>query len=216
MHPQPEAILFDFDGVLADTEPLHWACWAEVIRPLGMSISWQDYQDHCIGISDREFLEVLGRVSDPPHPIDELWPLYPLKKQMFAERASTGNLISAKTKQLLQDLSGYQLAVVTSSATLEISSILLAENVLSLFDTCVYGDQVRNLKPNPEPYQTAMQRLGVTRAIVLEDSVPGVQSGRAAGCEVLEIRHPSEVPGRLRARLSLEIGTKTVKTKDER
>lgn len=200
---QPEAILFDFDGVLADTEPLHWECWSDVIRPLGMAITWEDYRDHCIGISDREFLETLGRVSSPPHPIEELWPLYPLKKQMLAERASTGNLISPDMKELLRDLSGYQLAVVTSSAMLEIRAILAAEDVLTLFQTCVYGDQVQNLKPNPEPYFTAMQRLGVTRAIVLEDSGPGIESGKAAGCEVLEIRHPSEVPGLLRARLSL-------------
>jgi len=203
MHLQPQAILFDFDGVLADTEPLHWECWSEVIRPLGMSLSWQDYKAHCIGISDREFLETLGRVSTPPHSIDELWPLYPMKKQMLADRACTGTLISKEIKQLLEDLSGYQLAVVTSSATAEIRAILQAENILSLFQTCVYGDQVQNLKPNPEPYLTAMQRLGVTRAIVLEDSGPGIRSGRAAGCEVLEIRHPSEVPSLLRARLAL-------------
>lgn len=203
MHSQPEAILFDFDGVLADTEPLHWECWGEVIRPLGMSISWENYRNHCIGISDREFLETLGRVSDPPHSIDELWPLYPLKKRMLAERACTGTLISAEMKGLLQELSAYQLAVVTSSATIEIRAILQAENVLGLFQTCVYGDQVQNLKPNPEPYLTAMRRLGVATAIVLEDSGPGIQSGKAAGCEVLEVRHPSEVPGLLRARLSL-------------
>ena len=203
MHPQPEAILFDFDGVLADTEPLHWECWGEVIRPLGMSISWKNYQDHCIGISDRQFLETLGRVSDPPHSIDELWPLYPLKKKLLAQRAATGKLITPEIKQLLKMLSGYQLAVVTSSAALEIRSILKAEKVLNLFQACVYGDEVQNLKPNPEPYLTAMQRLGVTRAIVLEDSAPGIQSGKAAGCEVMEIRHPSDVPGLLRARLSL-------------
>ena len=202
MHSQPEAILFDFDGVLADTEPLHWECWGEVIRPLGMSISWQNYKAHCIGISDREFLETLGRVSDPPHSIDELWPLYPLKKQLLAERAATGKLIASEIKDLLKEISGYQLAVVTSSATLEIRSILQAENVLGLFQTCVYGDEVQNLKPNPEPYLTAMMRLGVTRAIVLEDSAPGIQSGKAAGCEVMEIRHPSEVPRLLRACLA--------------
>jgi beta-phosphoglucomutase len=105
-------------------------------------------------------------------------------------------------KTLLHELTGYQLAVVTSSAAVEIRSILQAENVLSLFQTCVYGDEVENLKPNPEPYLTAMRRLGVTRALVLEDSAPGIQSGKAAGCEVLEIRHASEAPALLRARLA--------------
>ncbi len=202
MHSQIEAILFDFDGVLADTEPLHWACWNEALQTLGVSISWEAYSANCIGISDRAFLEALGRVSIPPRPLDELWPTYPLKKKLFAERASGGNIISDETKALLQDLSGIPLAVVTSSATSEISAILKAEKVLDRFQATVYGDEVTNLKPHPEPYLTAMQRLGVTSAIVLEDSGPGMASGRAAGCEVIEVKHASDVPGLLRARLN--------------
>lgn len=202
MHSQIEAILFDFDGVLADTEPLHWACWNEALQTLGVSISWEAYSANCIGISDRAFLEALGRVSIPPRPLDELWPTYPLKKKLFAERATSGNIISNETKSLLQDLSGIPLAVVTSSATSEISAILKAEKVLDRFQATVYGDEVTNLKPHPEPYLTAMQRLGVTSAIVLEDSGPGMASGRAAGCEVIEVKHASDVPGLLRARLN--------------
>jgi len=198
-----EAILFDFDGVLADTEPLHYECWSEVLRPLGMSLTWEDYAEHCIGISDREFLETLGRVATPPRNIDELWPLYPLKKKLLASRAVTGNLISGETKELLQSLAGVPLAVVTSSSRLEISAILLAEKVLDLFQVAVYGDEVANLKPHPEPYLTAMARLGVGHAVALEDSQSGIRSARAAGCEVIEVTHPDEVPRLVRERLGL-------------
>lgn len=202
MHSQIEAILFDFDGVLADTEPLHWACWNEALGSLGVSISWEAYAEHCIGISDRAFLEALGRVSIPPRPLDELWPTYPLKKKLFAERAVTGNLIAAETKALLEELSPLKLAVVTSSAASEIGAILMAESILDCFQATVYGDEVVNLKPDPEPYLTAMQRLGVTRALVLEDSAPGIASGKAAGCEVIEVKRASDVPALVRARLN--------------
>ncbi len=94
------------------------------------------------------------------------------------------------------------LAVVTSSATSEISAILKAENILDLFQATVYGDEVTNLKPHPEPYLTAMQRLGVSKALVLEDSGPGIASGKAAGCEVIEVKRSSDVPQLLRARLN--------------
>jgi HAD superfamily hydrolase (TIGR01509 family) len=201
--PSPvEAILFDFDGVLADTEPLHFECWIEVLRPLGMSLTWDNYAAHCIGISDREFLETLGRVATPPRGIDELWPLYPLKKQLFAQRAVTGNLIDPALKQLLQSLTSVPLAVVTSSSKLEISAILHAEKVLGLFRVAVYGDEVANLKPHPEPYLTAMNRLGVSSALALEDSSSGIRSARAAGCEVIEVPSPAEVPRLLRERLA--------------
>ncbi|MGJ5818247.1 HAD family hydrolase [Paludibaculum fermentans] len=202
MHSQIEAILFDFDGVLADTEPLHWSCWNEALQTLGVSITWEAYSAHCIGISDKAFLEALGRVSTPPRSLDELWPTYPLKKKLFAERATRGGLISAETKALLEELHSIPLAVVTSSATSEIRAILETEKVLDCFQATVYGDEVTNLKPHPEPYLTAMQRLGVSSAIVLEDSGPGIASGRAAGCEVLEVKHASDVPALLRARLN--------------
>ncbi len=195
------AILFDFDGVLADTEPLHWECWNTVLEPLGVSISWQNYVDHCVGISDREFLETMGRHANPPRQIDELWPLYPQKKKLLRDRALSGNLIHPETRQILQDLAGHPMAVVTSSSRLEIEAILKNEKVLNLFKTAVYGDEVANLKPNPEPYLTAMRKLGVTQAIALEDSGPGKESARAAGCELIEVDHARDVPNLLRKRL---------------
>ena len=55
--------------------------------------------------------------------------------------------------------------------------------------------------PQPEPYLLAATRLGVETALVLEDSAAGIASGRAAGFEVITVRHPSEVAGLLRQRL---------------
>ena len=203
MHPPIDAVLFDFDGVLADTEPLHWECWNQAIAPLGMTISWPAYAANCIGISDRKFLETLGRVSTPQRTLEELWPVYPDKKRIFATRAAMGGIMPADNKALLAGLDGLKLALVTSSARQEIEPLLRAEGVLELFDTRVYGDDVNNLKPHPEPYLTAIERLGARAALALEDSGPGIASARAAGCEVLEIRNAAETAARLRARLGL-------------
>jgi len=197
-HP---AILFDFDGVLADTEPLHWRCWNDVLAPVGLSVTWDDYREHCVGISDRDFLARLGALGRPPRTVDELWPFYPLKKELFAERATAGGLISDELKELLQRLDPRRLAVVTSSSRQEIEAILKAEGVLDCFGAAVYGDQVARLKPDPEPYRTAMERLGIDHAIALEDSGPGIESARRAGCEVIEVRHARDVPRLLRQRL---------------
>lgn len=200
--PNYEAILFDFDGVLADTEPLHWRCWREALQPTGLELSWDYYERECIGVSDRAMLETLGRLADPPHPIDDLWPLYPLKKKMFRDLVASTSIIPDAIKQTLKALNGYKLAVVTSSMQAEILPILQREGVLEFFSASVYGDSVKRLKPNPEPYLLAKSLLGVSRALVLEDSAAGQASGRAAGCDVLEIRHASEVPARLSAHLA--------------
>jgi HAD superfamily hydrolase (TIGR01509 family) len=203
MENNSTAILFDFDGVLADTEPLHWQCWNEVLRPAGLAVSWEDYRQHCVGISDRDFLARLGSLADPPRTVDELLPYYPLKKRLFAERAAQGGLIPPELKTILRRLDPQRLAVVTSSSRQEIEPILRAEGVLERFGAAVYGDEVRRLKPDPEPYRTAMDRLGVRRALALEDSAAGLESARRAGCEVIEVRHPADVPRLLRERLAL-------------
>ena len=203
MLPEHPAILFDFDGVLADTEPLHWRCWNDVLSPIGLSVTWDDYRRHCVGISDRDFLARLGALGNPPRTVDELWPFYPLKKRLFAKLATSGGLISDELKDILLQLDSSRLAVVTSSSRQEIEAILKAEGVLEHFGAAVYGDEVTRLKPDPEPYRTAMHRLGVEQAIALEDSGPGLESARSAGCEVIPVRHPSEVPHLLRQRLGL-------------
>jgi len=64
--PEFDAILFDFDGVLADTEPVHWACWAEVLKPLGITLEWDYYRDHGIGIDDKDMLRALAGLANPP------------------------------------------------------------------------------------------------------------------------------------------------------
>lgn len=197
------AILLDFDGVLADTEPLHWQCWNEALRETGLQVSWDDYRAHCVGISDRDFLARLGALADPPRTVDELLPFYPLKKKLFAERATRGGLIADDLKRILSMLDPGRLGLVTSSSRQEIEPILRAEGVLERFGTAVYGDEVARLKPDPEPYLRAMARLGAVHALALEDSAAGIESARRAGCEVIEVRRPDEVPALLRKRLSL-------------
>ena len=81
-----DAILFDFDGVLIDSEPLHCACWAEVLKPLGVRLEWDFYSRHCIGIDDREMLRMMATQADPPRDWNQLWAQYPAKRDLFRER----------------------------------------------------------------------------------------------------------------------------------
>ncbi len=197
-----QAIFFDFDGVLLDTEPVHCACWAEVLAPTGLTLTWDYYRDHCIGIDDRDMLLNLARQARPPRDWDSLWALYPAKKQLFQSRMSAPSFESAMVAMLPALHRQFKLAVVSSSSVTEIEPLLVAGGIREHFDTVVGGGDVSVQKPSPEPYLLAATRLGVDTALVLEDSAAGIASGRAAGFEVLTVRHPAEVAGLLRYRLA--------------
>jgi beta-phosphoglucomutase len=201
--PGFEAILFDFDGVLLDSEPVHCACWAEVLAPLGVTLEWEYYRQHGVGVDDREMLRTVAARSDPPHKWEELWARYPAKKRLFQARMAQLPPFDPSLDGFLGELHGaYKLAVVTSSATTEIAPILAAGGIGRHFDTLVGGEDVQHHKPAPDPYLLAAQRLGVRAALVVEDSEPGMASGRAAGFEVLAVKGPADLRERLLGRLS--------------
>jgi HAD superfamily hydrolase (TIGR01509 family) len=194
-----DAILFDFDGVLLDSEPVHCACWSEVLAPLGVNLTWAFYSAHCIGIDDREMLRMMATQSDPPRDWNDLWAQYPAKKRLFQQRMASNPAFHPDMAGLLGELHAWhKLAVVSSSGCSEIEPLLAAGGIRSHFDTVVGGDQVRKQKPDPEPYLLAASRLGVKSPLVLEDSDAGIAAGRAAGFEVVRIQTPAEVPEVLR------------------
>jgi HAD superfamily hydrolase (TIGR01509 family) len=75
-----DSILFDFDGVLADTEPIHWACWAETLAPLDIELSWETYRANCIGVADRNMLVFLASLAASAVDPESLRPQYAVKK----------------------------------------------------------------------------------------------------------------------------------------
>lgn len=194
--PSFDAIFFDFDGVLIDSEPVHWACWRDVLLPLGVSLEWEYYRDYCIGIDDREMLRVIAGDRD----WHELWAEYPKKKELFRSRMIDAPPFPGALAPTLERLKpAYRMAVVSSSSCQEIEPLMVRAGLRHYFETVVGGGDVTNQKPHPEPYLLAAARLGVTRAVVLEDSQAGMAAGRAAGFEVLPVTHPDDVPAILRA-----------------
>jgi HAD superfamily hydrolase (TIGR01509 family) len=197
--PSFDAILFDFDGVLLDSEPAHCACWSAVLGTLGIPLTWEFYRSHCVGIDDREMLRRLAAGHEPPLDWNRLWALYPEKKRLFQERMAAAPAFHPALDGLLAELHArYKLAVVSSSASPEIEPLLVAGGLRGHFDTVVGGDSVTRHKPAPDPYLLAASRLGARTPLVVEDSETGIASGRAAGFEVLSVPGPAEVPDLLR------------------
>lgn len=200
-----DAIFFDFDGVLVDSEPVHHLCWREVMGRFGVDLDWPTYQSTLRGHSATPLLEALCRLKDPPLALDDVRAYYDFKNDMFRDTVlrNPAQLMSPEVRRLLDDVRGYRLAVVSSARRSHVNPILESLGLLDRFETLVCREDVQSLKPSPEPYRTAALRLGVDRALVVEDSEAGADSGRSAGFEV--IMHPDYhlIPSLVRRRLSL-------------
>jgi beta-phosphoglucomutase len=197
-----DSILFDFDGVLADTEPLHFRCWRQVLAGFGIELTWKFFAENCIGVSEHDTLEKFRWLASPPLDFETLWAQYPRKKEMFRELIAGGVPLAPGAGELLAEMHGrYRLAVVSSSARVEVQPALEIARVWPYFDASICGSEVARLKPAPDPYLKAAELLGADRPLVIEDSDSGVASARAAGFPVVRIASIGETVAAVRTRL---------------
>lgn len=186
-----EAVFFDMDGLLVDTEKLWLEVETKVMAKLGGE--WTpEHQTHLVGGSMERTVAYMLAVSGSdvaPGTLRE-WMI-----QGMISRLREGVTMMPGALELLDALraEGVPVALVTSSLK-EIADAVLTFVGRERFDTIVTADDVTHTKPDPEPYLTAAQRLGVepTRCVVLEDSPNGVAAGTAAGCAVVAV--PSLLP----------------------
>jgi beta-phosphoglucomutase len=199
--PRFDAIFFDFDGVLADSEPLHFSCWAEVLAPLGVKLEWDYYRDHYVGVADRDMIPLIAALADPPLDWTTLWTLS-LRKRECLRKTLEHPPFLPELAGLLSDLRReHKLAVVSTSARPEVEPALVAGQIRSYFEVVVTGENTERHKPDPDPYLLAARLAGASNPLVVEDSVPGITSGRSAGFEVLAIPSAAAMPSLLRERL---------------
>ena len=183
-----QAVLWDMDGLLVDTEPTWTVAEEELALRLGGR--W----------SDALKAEVVGTRLEVAVPTILRWYGVDPEPGVVAETSAwllsrmvtlfAGPIAVQPGVQALLDLlraSGVPVALVSSSYRVLVDAVLA--HGLGPFDTTLAGDEVVHGKPHPEPYLTACARLGVdpTRCVVLEDSPAGVASGLAAGCGVVAV-----------------------------
>lgn len=199
-----QAVLFDFDGVLVDSEPIHYEAWSEALAPLGVKVSEEVYLERFTGIEDRGAIEWLASVH-PAHTFEDLWNTFPRKQQLFLERVLAEPLVPEASVKLLEQLKfeGYLLGVVSSSSSCEVWPVLERNGLRHLFDIGVFAEDVVRKKPHPEPYQKALQAIGLQKALVVEDSNAGIASAMAAGCEVIRVTDVNQMAEQVRERLEL-------------
>ena len=200
-NPYFDALLFDFDGVLADTERVHHRAWNQTLEPLGIQLDWPAYQKNFVGVADevalRERLHIVDRDVDRDG-------LVAKKQALFRQGLEESQPFLADTVRLLEEIrSLYTLAVVSSSYKSEVEPPLVRGGIRECFQLLITGEDVHNFKPSPEPYLLAADLLGARLPLVIEDSDAGVASGRAAGFEVLRVSSVESVGREVRERLGI-------------
>jgi len=192
-----DALLFDFDGVLADTERVHHRAWNQTLEPLGIQLDWASYQKNFVGVADEVALRERLHLEDRGG-------LVARKQALFRQGLEESHPFLEDTVGLLEELHNiYTLAVVSSSYKSEVEPPLIRGGIRPCFQLLITGEDVQHFKPSPEPYLLAAERLGARRPLVIEDSDAGVASGVAAGFEVLRVSAVENVGREVRERLGI-------------
>lgn len=191
------AVLFDMDGVLVISNPLHFRAWQDFGREVGLVITEEMFYRELSGRKNEEALEALfpGRF-DP----EQRRELSRRKEALFRERYVPLLPPVPGVRELVADLRrhGVPLALATSGPPENVQAILRHLKLEGAFDAVVTGQDVPAAKPDPAIFRVAAQRLGVpcAESLVVEDSLAGVQAARAAGAVCLGVS-TSEPPSRL-------------------
>jgi HAD superfamily hydrolase (TIGR01509 family) len=186
-----EAVLFDMDGLLVDTEPLWFETEAEVMARLGAPWTKADQERLLGGSMEHTVGYLLAKATRPAPPAEVArW-----MTDGMLSRAAAGRVISRPgARELLTEIAaaGIPHALVTGSQR-EFTDAVLAGTGLT-FAVTVTGDDVSRPKPDPEPYLLAAKLLETApeNCVALEDSPNGVTSATEAGCRVIAV--PSLIP----------------------
>lgn len=175
------AILFDIDGTLTDTDPLHIRAFNTMLAEFGMSISHEEYFRRVMGFTNAEIM----RDFFPDKPITEHRRLADGKEAMFRELAVTELRPTPGLMDLLDWADGEDIpmAAVTNAPAANAELMIGGLGLKARFRTVVIGDELPRGKPDPLPYLTAAERLGVQCAncVAFEDSRSGLRSASGAG-----------------------------------
>jgi HAD superfamily hydrolase (TIGR01509 family) len=192
-----DAVVFDMDGVLIDSEPIHFAVLNSVLALDGLPLASAEYEEFIGTTSAAMFASLIER-HGLPRSVLEYISLYDQALLLELEQPRPPEPGVAELIAYLR-VHGVRLGVASSSRRSWIRATLAALGLLNAFDSVVSGEEVARGKPDPAIYLLAAEQLGVPpeRCMAIEDSPHGVQSARAAGMTVLGVRTPSTAHLRL-------------------
>ncbi|KTC73797.1 HAD-superfamily hydrolase [Legionella birminghamensis] len=189
-----DAIIFDFDGVIFDSELLHYEACSHVLRPLGTALSYEEYVEHYLGFVDKEMFPRLMRNKNHFFTAEEINALIDQKVTAYTriiQNRSELPLIEDFEEFLFTIISKVkQLGICSGSSKSEISAVFSKVgqgNLAQYFHTIVTADDVKAGKPSPEGYLLTATKLNVApeRCLVFEDTPHGIEAAKNAGMHAI-------------------------------
>jgi len=203
--PDPQAVIFDCDGILVDTEPLHYRAFQKVLVPLRLGHDYARYIGHFIGFDDRDTFVHAFREAGIELEEATLERLIEAKSMALREIIEQGVPSFPGVVELVKELldRGIPMAVASGALRHEVEAFIASLGLKRAFLAIVAADEVKKSKPDPETYLLAIERLrqlqGSRRldpmnCIAIEDTRAGIRSAKSAGLLVIAVTNSFSVP----------------------
>jgi HAD superfamily hydrolase (TIGR01509 family) len=194
------AVIFDLDGTLADTEPLHFAAFAEVLATEGIELTRVEYFTRLIGYNDHDCFEAVLAENHRPAGEDKIRTLVERKARVYQHMIENRDVLYPGAADFVRRCAErFPLLVVTGTLRAEAEMILGRAGLRALFLDVIAAEDVEHGKPEPDGFVLALGRLGFllrqrppidpSECLVVEDTHAGVESARRAGMRVLALMH---------------------------
>jgi HAD superfamily hydrolase (TIGR01509 family) len=185
-----KAYLFDCDGTVADSMPLHYSAWSQALGEWGCTFAEECFYE-LGGVPIIEIIEQLGREQGIEMPIPQV---AKRKEELYYEHLPKLECVPEVLEHIEQQHGRIPFAIVSGSTRESVEASLRAIGLLERFDVLVCaGDYVKS-KPDPEPFLIAAERLGVPpkSCLVFEDTQMGIDAATAAGMAWVRVPAPSD------------------------
>jgi beta-phosphoglucomutase-like phosphatase (HAD superfamily) len=183
------ALLFDLDGTLADTMPMHLEAWQRVLGERGITLDRERYLSMA-GVPTRTILRTLGDELGVLLDFDEL---VVRKEALFLAEAHRASPIEPWFSIARDHARRKPMAIVSGGIRRSVARTLDQIGAAAFFPTVITAEDTERGKPDPAPFLLAASRLGAHPAecLVFEDGEPGIRAARAAGMQVVDVRERS-------------------------
>ncbi len=189
-----KALIFDFDGVLANTEPLHFRAFERILSGEGIALSPDTYAERYVGLTDAECFKAVFMAHAKPLSAPVLRTLVQRKTLLMQEAIATEDVLIPGVADLVRCLVDlYRLAIASGALREEIRLALKLAGLLEAFEHIAAAQDVKKGKPAPDLYLLALHRLNMTSPIIsseclaIEDTPHGIQAAHAAGMRCLAV-----------------------------
>lgn len=186
------ALVFDFDGVLADSEPLHLLAYQEVLSSYGLTLTREEYYARYLGYDDVGMFTKLAEAHDWPMDARQLEALVAEKGRVFDEVIESADVLYPGAAACIARMAAaFPLGIASGALRHEIEAILRRGGLERHFRFIVASGDTPQSKPAPDPYRRASELHGVPSAacLAIEDSVWGIESAKSAGLSCVAVTH---------------------------